>query len=312
MIGKEKEWRRVRESRKWAMQQQGRWRPLTSAIIYLVQRRRIWFCRYCVSAGVGLRIVCLCGCRHVSSCIHIHLCVCVESPFRQLFGLAGGALSQSLIYSGPFEIIELTHLSDGERRNAKRSPGEVPAAPAPNLSCLQIAQSLHHNRWDSCLSFLPHPHTRTRTWACTQQRSHKCGKHPSHLSTRTHRGAVTPDTCHRRDSQAETCTVHICRHRHTNTPIYSLPLSLSLLLLPAHSVLFFLSRSDFHVQGQYEPSTGNITLSYPEHDKRTNTVIQRTKGGGDIVCAVWLFVSHSTTFILSLSYCLMISVSEAE
>lgn len=62
------------------------------------------------------------------------------------------------LFGGLFEIIELTHLSDGERRNAKRSPGEVPAAPTPNLSCLQIAQSLHHNRWDSCLSFLPRSH----------------------------------------------------------------------------------------------------------------------------------------------------------
>lgn len=79
--------------------------------------------------------------------------------FRRLYRVAGGAGSQSLIYSGSFEIIKLTHLSDGERRNAKRSPGEVPAAPTPNLSCLQIAQSLHHNRWDSCLSFLPLPHT---------------------------------------------------------------------------------------------------------------------------------------------------------
>lgn len=116
---------------------------------------------WCRSSPLQVLIVCLCGCRHVPFCIHFHLCVCVESPFRQLFGLAGGALSQSLIYSGPFEIIELTHLSDGERRNAKRSPGEVPAAPAPNLSCLQIAQSLHHNRWDSCLSFLPHAHSHT-------------------------------------------------------------------------------------------------------------------------------------------------------
>lgn len=63
--------------------------------------------------------------------------VCVRActrggpTFRRLYRVAGGAGSQSLIYSGSFEIIKLTHLSDGERRNAKRSPGEVPAAPTP-------------------------------------------------------------------------------------------------------------------------------------------------------------------------------------
>lgn len=90
----------------------------------------------------------------------VRVCVRARGPaFRRLYRVAGGPGSQSLIYSGSFEIIKLTHLSDGERRNAKRSPGEVPAAPTPNLSCLQIAQSLHHNRWDSCLSFLPLLHT---------------------------------------------------------------------------------------------------------------------------------------------------------
>lgn len=34
-----------------------------------------------------------------------------------------------LFIQGSFEIIELTHLSDGEGRNAKRSRGKIPAAP---------------------------------------------------------------------------------------------------------------------------------------------------------------------------------------
>lgn len=102
---------------------------------------------------------------HTIVCLLLHpiLPVCAFPVFYQLYRIAGGALSQPLIYSGSFEIIELTHLSDGERRNAKRSPGEVPAAPTPNLSCLQIAQSLHHNRWDSCLSFLPCSHIHGHT-----------------------------------------------------------------------------------------------------------------------------------------------------
>lgn len=113
------------------------------------------------------------------------VCVCVCGPtFRRLYRVAGGAGSQSLIYSGSFEIIKLTHLSDGERRNAKRSPGEVPAAPTPNLSCLQIAQSLHHNRWDSAFHFCRSRtqtvcaaasvrHTFTRSHAEVQQAVHK-------------------------------------------------------------------------------------------------------------------------------------------
>lgn len=156
------------------------------------------------------------------------VCTRVEPLFYRLFGFAGGALSQSLIYSGPFEIIELTHLSDGERRNAKRSLGEVPAAPAPNLSCLQIAQSLHHSRWDSCLSFLPHTHTHVRE---RTERTHKCGKRPSHLSTharthtevQSHQALVTDKTGKQADmyrthlqTHAHTCT-HARTHAHTNT-----------------------------------------------------------------------------------------------
>lgn len=176
--------------------------------------------------------VCICTCVCVlagiflvaSACTY----VCVETTFGRLFGLAGGALSQSLIYSGPFEIIELTHLSDGERRNAKRSPGEVPAAPTPNLSCLQIAQSLHHNRWDSCLSFLPHIHTHTRTG--TEDRTHKRGKYPSHIYTevQSYQTLVTDKT----GKQAP--TVHICRHtnkrKHTHTHTYLFPSSVTVSL----------------------------------------------------------------------------------
>lgn len=116
----------------------------------------------------------------------VRMCVCVHGgpAFRRLYRVAGGAGSQSLIYSGSFEIIKLTHLSDGERRNAKRSPGEVPAAPTPNLSCLQIAQSLHHNRWDSAFHFCRSRtqtvraaasvrHTFTRSHAEVQQAVHK-------------------------------------------------------------------------------------------------------------------------------------------
>lgn len=89
----------------------------------------------------------------------------------------------------PFEIIELTHLSDGERRNAKRSPGAVAAAPTPNLSCLQIAQSLHHNRWDSCLSFLPHSYTHTQ---CAHTHTHTQSLLRCAPITQQHQGAGTP------------------------------------------------------------------------------------------------------------------------
>lgn len=166
-------------------------------------------------------------------CFSLHplspACMCAGPTFHLLYGIAGDGLSQSLIYSGPFEIIELTHLSDGERRNAKRSPGEVPAAPAPNLSCLQIAQSLHHNRWDSCLSFLPRSHTRARYSIAYTQSQKEPITHFPHTEVRSHQTLVTD----KMGKQAETCTVHIGRHTHTY--VYSLPLSLSLLLSPIRS-----------------------------------------------------------------------------
>lgn len=136
--------------------------------------------------------------------LHVCVCVCVYTGprFRRLYRVAGGSGSQSLIYSGSFEIIKLTHLSDGERRNAKRSPGEVTAAPTPNLSCLQIAQSLHHNRWDSCLSFLPLLHTNGL----------RRGKCPPRFYTLAHRGAARQtQVTDKRSQQAEACSVHSCR-----------------------------------------------------------------------------------------------------
>lgn len=138
-------------------------------------------------------------------------CVQTSWPF---LGVAGGALSRSCIYLGPFEIIELTHLSDGERRNAKRSLGEVPAAPTPNLSCLQIAQSLHHNRWDSCLSFLPRSHTFTDV-PRTEEQTHT---HKLISLFPAHEGAVTPVTCHRWDNQTggDVCATHLETHKHTH------------------------------------------------------------------------------------------------
>lgn len=127
----------------------------------------------------------------------------------------------------------------------------------------------------SALSALTHTRARTRP------RTHEC---PSHFSAHTRRGAATPDTCHRLDSEADT-------HLQTHTFI----VSLCHLLLPTRS-LFFLSRSDFHVQGQYQASAGSITSSYPEHDKRTNAVTPRTKGRGDVPSAARVAFSHSTSF----------------
>lgn len=167
-------------------------------------------------------------------CFSLHplspACVCAGPTFRRLYGIAGGPLSQSLIYSGPFEIIELTHLSDGERRNAKRSPGEVPAAPTPNLSCLQIAQSLHHNRWDSCLSFfalLAHTLTRAR-WSvhAIVASAHHTFPH-TYTEVQSHQTLVTTRWANRQR--------HVL-YTSVDTHMYSLPLSLSLLLSPAHSV----------------------------------------------------------------------------
>lgn len=173
------------------------------------------------------------------------------------------SLSQSCIYLGPFEIIELTHLSDGERRNAKRSLGEVPAAPAPNLSCLQIAQSLHHNRWDSCLSFLPRSRMFTDV-PRTEERTHtssSCAYHAGRCSHTSHLSQMRQP-----NRQGCACYTSGDAQIHTFSPF---PLSLSSLLSPSVCA-FVLSRSDFHVQGQYEPSTGNIAPSNPEHDKRTD------------------------------------------
>ena len=174
---------------------------------------------------------------------------------------------QSLIYSGPFEIIELTHLSDGERRNAKRSPGEVPAAPTPNLSCLQIAQSLHHNRWDSCLSFLLHSHTVTHTSSKRRVYTHKWCALIAFIHTCTQRCSQTRHLSQTRlpDSQRHVLYTSADTQIHTFSPILCHWLCCFHLL----SVLF-LSGSDFHIQGQYQLSTGNITLSYPEHDKSTD------------------------------------------
>lgn len=127
-------------------------------------------------------------------------CTCRAYIPPTLQGIAGGAGSQSLIYSGSFEIIKLTHLSDGERRNAKRSPGEVPAAPTPNLSCLQIAQSLHHNRWDS-LSFLLLLHTNGL----------RRGKRPPHFYTLADQGAARDtQVTDKKSKQAVACSVHSC------------------------------------------------------------------------------------------------------
>lgn len=49
------------------------------------------------------------------------------ATFRHRFRLA--RVHNRLFIQGSFEIIELTHLSDGEGRNAKRSQGKIPAAP---------------------------------------------------------------------------------------------------------------------------------------------------------------------------------------
>lgn len=136
------------------------------------------------------------------------VCACARRGAYIPPTLQGSAGSQSLIYSGSFEIIKLTHLSDGERRNAKRSPGEVPAAPTPNLSCLQIAQSLHHNRWDSAFHFCRSRtqtvraaasvrHTFTRSHAEVQQAVHKAQtsranrqRHVLYTAAETHLGQV--------------------------------------------------------------------------------------------------------------------------
>lgn len=171
-------------------------------------------------------------------CFSLHplspTCMCAGPTFHLLYGIAGDGLSQSLIYSGPFEIIELTHLSDGERRNAKRSPGEVPAAPAPNLSCLQIAQSLHHNRWDSCLSFLPRSHTRAR-YSIAYTQSQKVPITLFHTRMHTYR-----QRCGHTRHLSQTRWANRQRHvlytsGDTHTYIYSLPLSPSLLLSPIRS-----------------------------------------------------------------------------
>lgn len=204
----------------------------------------MWAC-YCPSLHLGTFRVLFHSSRQLSSniCLHLYANHCGNDASTTWLGRDRTfSLLQLCIYSGPFEIIELTHLSDGERRNAKRSPGEVPAAPAPNLSCLQIAQSLHHNRWDSCLSFL----LRSHTFTDTQEQVHNALVQPSQT-------LVTDKT----GKQAATCTVCICRL--TDTHIYSFPLSLYLLLLPVLSRSFF-SSSDFHVHGREQLLVGKSLL----------------------------------------------------
>lgn len=67
---------------------------------------------------------------HLVVCVHFR-CFIVRklaaATFCHRFRLAHA--HNWLFIQGSFEIIELTHLSDGEGRNAKRSQGKIPAAP---------------------------------------------------------------------------------------------------------------------------------------------------------------------------------------
>lgn len=165
---------------------------------------------------------------------------------------------ECLFIQGLFEIIELTHLSDGERRNAKRSPGEVPAAPAPKPSLppnstvitpqqmgllpLIAAASMQHT----------HTHTLSRVAAT--------GRHtPARAHTHTHTHAEVPslpDSRHRGGGRTETCTAHIWSLAHTTHTYVRLP---DLTCTLGRSLFFFLA-SFFCVQGRRRPSATDIDL----------------------------------------------------
>lgn len=97
----------------------------------------------------------------------------------------------------------------------------------------------------------------------TREHTHECGYHQLHSST--HREAQSHQTLvtDKSSKQAETCTVHICRHIHTmHTHFYSLLLSLCLLLSPAHSQVWFLC-------------TRSVSVVYKEHHTLTPRARQK-------------------------------------
>lgn len=109
-----------------------------------------------------------------------------------------------LFIQGLFEIIELTHLSDGERRNAKRSPGEVPAAPAPKPSLPPNSTVITPQQ----MGLLPPIAAASvqHTLAVTGARRRRHAAVPA-----------APDSHRRQDGRTETCTVHIWPLSHTYT-----------------------------------------------------------------------------------------------
>lgn len=124
--------------------------------------------------------------------------------------------------------------------------------PHQNLPCLQIAQSLHHNRWDSCLSSLPPPcntHTLSRVAAT--------GHIHARTDARTH--TPVPDSRHWQGGRTETFTVHIWSLSHIHTRTYVCTLTWPYLQHYAGS--FFFSRLEFCVQGRRRPSARAAALS---------------------------------------------------
>lgn len=107
---------------------------------------------------------------------------------------------------------------------------------------------------------LAHVHRRTR-WSEHTHTSSSRAFHAGRCSHTSHLSRMRPPN-------GQGCVRYTSGDAqiHTFSPF---PLSLSSLLSPSVCA-FLLSRCDFHVQGQYEPSTGNIAPSNPEHDKGTD------------------------------------------
>lgn len=151
----------------------------------------------------------------------------------------------------------MTHLSDGERRNAKRSPGEVPAAPAPK-PFLPPNSTVITPQQMGLLPFISAAHVNLRAHRSVHTHTHThTHQQPSHVVTHAHTYAqrCAPFRHLSQTRQAQTCTSHT--HTHCLHPL-------------AHSTLF-LFRSDNHVQGQYQQSTG-----ISSYNNITDTVRLRT------------------------------------
>lgn len=107
-------------------------------VLLVILLIRPWVClpaSLCICAHCGIVCVCVCAELHRERERPATIC--------RFFGWV--CACNQLFIQGSFEIIELTHLSDGSRRNAKRSRRKIPAAPdepflPPNSTVITLQQ----------------------------------------------------------------------------------------------------------------------------------------------------------------------------